>query len=171
MNENQSVVVKKETNWLVIALIIGAIWFFTQQKGCDLSNILPKSVEKTKDLDIKEPPNQYKSKELASFQVEVAKNKKKAAYLAAFYFGFADILSRNSDVFNTTQEFRQYHSGALDLMFKNDPELDSPELGQEIEDYLQKYISTQPKTLTGTDKDTIKNCFLALAWAANNENN
>ena len=152
-----------EYNWLPIALIVGAIFLF-QQKGCefDLGNILPKSTISAK-LNVNEPSSEYKNAELTAFQTEVAKNPKKAAACAAFYFAFSDIISRNPTFFQTKQQFRQQHSEALKLAFKDDPALKDPELGTEIEAYLQKFISLEPTPL---ELDKTKNCLLALSWAA-----
>lgn len=154
-----------EYNWLPIILIIGAIFIF-QQRGCDnidLNNILPAT--KASSLDIKEPTSEYKNAELDSFRVEVSKNKQKAAALAAFYFAYADIITRNPDRFTDKLAFRTQHSKALDLTFKDDPVMREPELGTEIEAYLQKFISLDPGQL---DIEKTKNCLLALAWASNN---
>lgn len=158
-----------EYNWLPIIIIGGLVFFVSQQKGCDfdLKNILPgtKASSNNTKLDIKEPPSEYKNTELAAFQLEVGKNKAKAALLAAFYFAYSDILSRNPEKFTNKEIFRKQHSKALDLAFKNDPALKEPELGTEIEAYLQRFISLDPGPL---DVEKTKNCLLALAWGAKN---
>ena len=153
-----------EYNLLPIILIIGAVLFMSQQKGCDnihLPDIFSRS--ETKTLEVKEPSSEYKTAELDNFRTSCKENKNKAAVLAAFYFAYADIISRNPDKFKDKQAFREQHTKALDLTFKNDPVLREPELGTEIEAYLQKFITLEPGEL---NLETAKNCLSALAWAA-----
>ena len=155
-----------EYNWLPIVLIIGALFFFTQQKGCDLENInLPDiySRNEQKTLNIKEPTDKYKTTKLDVFRTSCRENKQKAAALAAFYFAYADIIERNLDKFKDKFTFRTQHSKALDLTFKNDLAMREPELGTEIENYLQEFISLDPGEL---DLEITKNALLSLAWAA-----
>jgi hypothetical protein len=164
------VVEKTEYNWLPILLIGGAIFLFSQQKGCngiDLGGIFPGKSEKSSNtVNAQEPSSEYKTSKLDSFRSEISKNKQKAALTAAFYFAYADILTRNPEKFTDKQVFRTQHSKALDLAFKNDPVLREPELGTEIEVYLQEFISLDPGPL---DIEKTKKCLLALSWAAYQE--
>lgn len=155
-------------NWVTIALIVGAIVIFSNQKGCnlDLGNLLkPKNTVSDDLFIVPEPSAEFKTADLEAFRLEAGKNKEKAAYAAAFYYSFSDILSRNSDTIVTNQDFRKQHSAALDFLWKNTPTLSSPELGTEIEAYLDDFISLTPQKL---DIQRVKNCLLALAWAAKN---
>ena len=155
-------------NWVTIALIIGAIVIFSNQKGCnlDLGLILkPKTVDTTDIIDIPEPSSEYKTSKLEAFRLEIGKNSKKAANLAAFYYAFADILSRNPESIVTTKDFREHSTKSINLMIKNDPDLNSPAMGVQIDSYLQDFI---PLTVEKLDKTKAKNCLLALAWTCKN---
>lgn len=151
-------------NWGIIAIIVVAIIFFSQQKGCDLGNILPKPNNVNK-VEIAEPVAKYKTADLEAFKQEAGKNKLKAAYLTAYYSAFADIISRNPTVVSNTTDFRRHHANSLDLMFKSDSKLSDPEMGTEIEAFLDDFIDKVPKPL---DVNELKNVLLALAWAAQN---
>ena len=159
---------RTQLNWVTIAILGVAIVIFSNQKGCnlDLSKLLPpKNTVSDSVLLIPEPPNEFKTSDLEAFRLEVGKNSEKAANLAAFYYAFADLISRNPDFIQNTQDFRNQHANALDLMFKNDPKLSSPEVGAEIEAFLDDFIDKTPQKL---DLNKLKSCLLAIAWAAKN---
>jgi len=100
-------------------------------------------------------------KELVS-KVEQVEDKE----LVGFYLAFADLVSRDSEVIQTTGQIRTAHSRAGRLAFqKTGIQGKYPGLAEAIDEALMKSIGKKNQNLTDELRAKAVETFKAIAWA------
>lgn len=132
---------KSNNDWLVVALIIGALWFF------GTGGKLP-------------APGPTPAPSGIGTLVPDAKHR---ATLSAFYRDFADVLGRDQIVVKTTGQFRTAHPACLTLLLQQTGYPRYAGLDQAVSDRIKAAVGLDDAPLDGTKRAALVSALTAIS--------
>jgi len=114
--------------------------------------------------EVREPSAQHK--EWASPIISIITDKEDAIKLARFWLDMQDIITRNTELIDTTERIRELNVKAGKAAFANTPlQGKYPKLGKAMDDVLVKALGLEKVKLTPEKRMAASNACNAIAWA------
>lgn len=132
---------QRNNDWLVVALIIGALWYFGTGGKVPTPGPQP-------------APNGLGT---------LVTNAEHRATLSAFYRDFADVLGRDQTVVKTTGQFRAAHPACLTLLLQQTGYPRYAGLDQAVSDRIKAAVGLDDAPLDGTKRAALVACLTQIS--------
>ena len=146
---------------LGLALILTVAALFGEQ----IVEVIKNNVDiiNTPSVDVDEPALEYKT--LVDNIVNIEIKNEDAKQVSDFFLELSNVVSTDSDLLNTTEQFREFNMMAGGLNFAGlDLKDRYPELGEEIDKAIVNTTGLEDSELTDKKRKNLCDCLNAVAW-------
>lgn len=146
---------------LLLGLAICAIGLVGEPIFNAMKNVTPTPAPVK--VEVYEPPIEMKT--LVDPIVKIDISAEDANLLDCFYSEMADVISKDTEFLQTTEQFRKFNISAGKLYFDTKLKNKYETLGESIDQIIMLAIGKESVSLDSTKREKLVNVLKALAWS------